>query len=44
MGAALSRYPVDAHASDLVDARKEIEAFAEESCQDDWEGPNRYSG
>ena len=44
MGAALSRYPVDAHASDLVDARNEIEAFAEESCQDDWEGPNRYSG
>jgi hypothetical protein len=44
MSAALRRYPVDAHASDLVDARKEIETYAEESCQDDWEGPNPYSG
>lgn len=44
MGAALRRYPVDADASDLVAARTEIEAYAEESCQDDWEGPNPYSG
>jgi hypothetical protein len=44
MGAALRRYPVDANASDLVAARNEIEVYAEGSCQDDWEGPNQYSG
>jgi hypothetical protein len=44
MGAALRRYPVDANASDLVAARNEIEVYAEGSCQDDWEGPNPYSG
>lgn len=44
MGAALRRYPVDAHAADLVAARKEIEAYAEQSCQEDWEGPNPYTG
>ena len=44
MGAALRRYPVDANASDLVAARNEIEVYAEENCQDDWEGPNQYSG
>ena len=44
MGAALGRYPVDAHAPDLVSSRKEIEAFAGERCPEDWEGPNPYSG
>ncbi len=44
MGAALRRYPVDANASDLVAARNEIEVYAAGSCQDDWEGPNPYSG
>ena len=44
MGAALRRYPVDANASDLVAARNEIEVYAKGSCQDDWEGPNPYSG
>lgn len=44
MGAALSRYPVDAHAPDLVAARKELESYAEDSCPEDWEGPNPYSG
>jgi hypothetical protein len=44
MGAALRRYPVDANASDLVAARNEIEVYATGSCQDDWEGPNPYSG
>jgi hypothetical protein len=44
MGAALRRYPVDAHAPDLVTARKELESYAEDSCQEGWEGPNPYSG
>ena len=44
LGAALRRYPVDAHAPDLVAARKELEAYAEDSCQADWRGPNPYSG
>lgn len=44
LAAALGRYPVDANASDLVAARNEIEVYAEGSCQDDWEGPNQYSG
>jgi hypothetical protein len=44
MAAALRRYPVDANASDLVAARNEIEVYTEGSCQDDWEGPNAYSG
>ena len=44
MGAALRRYPVDADAPDLVAARNKIEVYAEGSCQDDWEGPNPYSG
>ena len=44
MATALRRYPVDAHAVDLVAARKEIEAYAEDSCQEDWEGPNPYLG
>jgi hypothetical protein len=44
MGAALLRYPVDANAPDLVAARNEIEVYAEGSCQDDWEGPHKYSG
>jgi hypothetical protein len=44
MGAALRRYPVDAHAADLVAARKELETYAADSCQDGWEGPNPYSG
>jgi hypothetical protein len=44
LAAALGRYPVDANASDLVAARNEIEVYAEGSCQDDWEGPNPYSG
>ena len=44
MGAALRRYPVDANATDLVAARNEIEVYAAGSCQDDWEGPNPYSG
>jgi hypothetical protein len=44
MGAALRRYPVDAHAPDLVSARKELETYAEDSCQADWKGPNPYSG
>jgi hypothetical protein len=44
LGAALRRYPVDAHAPDLVAARNKIEVYAEGSCQDDWEGPNPYSG
>jgi hypothetical protein len=44
LGAALRRYPVDAHAPDLVAARNKIQVYAEGSCQDDWERPNPYSG
>lgn len=44
LGGALRRYPVDAHASDLVAARKDVEAFAEDRCRDDWRVPRPSSG
>ena len=34
--AVLRRYPVDAHAPALVQARKEIEAYADVRCPEGW--------
>jgi hypothetical protein len=34
--AVLRRYPVDADAPALVEARKEIEAYADDRCAEDW--------
>lgn len=35
----LRRYPVDANAPALVEARQTIEAYAEDRCPQDWRGP-----
>lgn len=39
MREVLRRYPVDANAPDLIAARRSVEDFAEDRCEDEWRGP-----